>query len=43
MMKQMKAVEILHHHLNPLGEVLMMKNLRRSPRAPKKRKSSGPT
>jgi hypothetical protein len=45
MMKHMKVVEILHHHLNPLGKVVMMKkNLRRrprGPRAPKKRKSSG--
>src|SRR5215208_889136 len=46
MMKQMKVVELLHHHLNPLVKVVMMKkNLRRpkSPRAPKKRKSSGPS
>jgi len=46
MMKQMKVVELLHHHLNPLVKVVMMKkNLRRPkcPRAPKKRKSSGPS
>jgi hypothetical protein len=44
MMKQMKVVQILHHHLNLVGKVAMMKqNLRRprSPRAPQKRKSSG--
>jgi hypothetical protein len=42
----MKVVELLHHHLNPLVKVVMMKkNLRRPkcPRAPKKRKSSGPS